>query len=174
MIYVIEHAIANYGSVATLRASTQELDFVPPAAWYSLGADEARRYMASRVLVRSTRPMPRFVANVAVQYFSLGIDDVIRIGDLDTTMDLQALDAELLDHQVHANGYLCVDTGRYRTDGSDVRVRRSQLTYAVPGDSMLAILTATAAEEDWDAIEPEITMMEDGWLTTTTPTSGYS
>ncbi|GAB08414.1 hypothetical protein GOARA_011_00300 [Gordonia araii NBRC 100433] len=172
MIYVMEHAIANYGSVATLRASTPELDFVPPLAWYYLGVEEAHRYMASRVLLRSSDPPPPFVPNVAIQYFSLGITEVIRVGELDTTMDLQALGAEVVDHEVGRDGYLCVDSGTYSADGQDLQVRRSQLTYSVPGDSMLAVFTATATVDEWGAVELEISTMEDSWLAVTIPTSG--
>ncbi|GAB08413.1 acetyltransferase [Gordonia araii NBRC 100433] len=172
MIYVVEHVVANYGGDPQLRANTSELDFALPSAWYDLGVGEAHRYMASRVLLRSSEPTPPFVPNVAIQYISLGITEVIRVGELDTTMDLHALDAEVIDHEVRCGGYLCVDTGTYSTDGFEVKTRRSQLTYSVPGDSMLAILTATAALDGWDAVELEIATMEDGWLTATIPTDG--
>ncbi|MCR5978184.1 acetyltransferase [Gordonia jinghuaiqii] len=177
MISAIEYAIVNLGSTATLRASTPELDFVPPAAWYDLDNDTAHKSMASRVLLRSENPTPVFASNVVIQYFDLGQCDVIRLSEIDTTLDISALDeAHVLNHAADLDGYSCVDDGTYQADGTDLRIRRAQLSYATAsGNSMLSIFTATTTETTWPTTEPEIKEMETRWLRkTTNPTSSAS
>lgn len=175
MISAIEYAIVNLGSTATLRASTPALEFLPPAAWYDLDNEEAHDSMASRVLLRSESPIPAFASNVVIQYFDLGQCEVVRLSEIDTTLDISALEQSVvLDHTVDLDGYLCVDEGTYRTGGFDLRVRRAQLAYSTAqGTSMLAILTATTSESAWDSTQSEITEMETRWLQkTTNRTSG--
>lgn len=170
MISAIEYAIVNLRSTAILRASTPELDFVPSAAWYDLDSDSAHKSMASRVLLRSESPTPPFVSNVVIQYFDVGQCEVIRLSEIDTTLDISALkDAVVLDHAVASDGYLCVDDGTYRSEGFDLRIRRAQMAYPSPqGASMLAMFTATTSESAWDSTQSEITEMETRWLQRTT------
>ncbi|MEE3850026.1 acetyltransferase [Gordonia sp. LSe1-13] len=140
-----------------------------------MDTEAAHAAMASRVLLRSETPVPPFVANVAIQYFSLDTTEVIRLSEIDTSLDISALgDATILEHTVDRDGYLCIDDGTYTSDDNALRVRRSQMTYRLPdGQSALSILTATTTVSVWDAIESEIKEMEDQWLTTTAvPTSG--
>jgi hypothetical protein len=175
VISAIEYAIVNLGSTATLRASTPESNFAPPAAWYDLDNDTAHKSMASRVLLRSESPTPAFVSNVVIQYFDLGKCEVIRLSEIDTTLDIAALpEAVVLDHTVESGGYLCVDDGTYRAGDLELRIRRAQVAYPTPqGTSILAIFTATSTQSAWNTVEYEITEMEERWLQkTTNPTSG--
>ncbi|WP_238420610.1 acetyltransferase [Gordonia sp. 'Campus'] len=170
MISAIEYAIVKYGATATLEASTPALDFIPPAAWYDLDSGTAHKSMASRVLLRSESPAPAFASNIVIQYFDLGPCEPIRLSDIDTTLDISALDdAVVLEHTVGAGGYLCVDDGTYRAEEFSLRIRRCQLSYQTGQDSsMLSIFTATTPEESWATSEPEITEMEALWLRKTT------
>ncbi|MDS1114097.1 acetyltransferase [Gordonia westfalica] len=177
MISAVEYAVVNLGAIATLRASTPQLDFLAHHSWYDLDVDSAHRSMASRVLLRSESPEPDFTSNLVIQHFSLGRTEVVRLSELDTTLDIAALgDAVVLNHAVDLNGYLCVDDGTYRADGFQLFVRRSQLAYAsADGKSMLSILTATTPEQTWMTTNSEITEMEGRWLQTiTNTTSGAS
>lgn len=175
MISAIEYAIVNLGSSATLRASKPELDFLPPAAWYDLDTDTAHKSMASRVLLRSENPTPAFVSNVVIQYFDLGQCEVIRLSEIDTTLDISALEeSAVLNHTVASDGYLCIDDGTYRAGAFDLRIRRAQLAYLTADrTSMLAMFTATATDSTWNTVDSEIREMEERWLQkTTNRTSG--
>ncbi|ROZ99291.1 acetyltransferase [Gordonia sp. OPL2] len=174
MIAATEYAIARYGCTVTLCATTELLDFAPPAAWYDLDSRSAHDAMASRVLLRSVDPIPRFVPNVAIQYFDLGATDVIDLAEIDTGFDIGALDGgTILSHAVTPDGRLSVDEGTYHAGEAELRVRRSQLAYVTTaGDSMLSILTATAAVSDWDSADYEIKDMEESWLKVTTQSTG--
>ncbi|GAA3704237.1 acetyltransferase [Gordonia hankookensis] len=174
MIAATEYAIARFGCTVTLCATTESLDFTPAPGWYELDAESAHAAMASRVLLRSATPTPRFVPNVAVQYFDLGQTDVIDLAEIDTGFDIGALDSgRILTSDVRPDGNLSVDEGTYRADGEGLRVRRSQLAYLTPvGHSMLSIVTATTAVDDWDSTEFEIRDMEERWIRTTIPASG--
>ncbi|MXP21896.1 acetyltransferase [Gordonia sp. HNM0687] len=176
MISVIEYAIVNLGAPATLRATTPSLDFTPPPAWYDLDTDRAHAASASRVLLRSETPTPPFVSNVAIQYFNLDTTQVIRLSEIDTTLDIAALGgATILGHETEYDGYLCSDEGIYTAADNNLRVRRSQLSYQTPdGSAALTIFTATTTLARWDTVETEIKEMEHQWLTTTIPTSGVN
>lgn len=170
VISAIEYGIVNYGATATLRATTPELYFLPGDAWYDLDSDAAHNAMASRVLLRSEARPPVFVSNVVVQYFTLGRNDIIRLSEIDTTLDITALeDAVVLGHTSSLNGYRCTDEGTYTADNLELRVHRSQIAYATAnGDSALSIFTGTTPGSEWEQIEQEITEMEDRWLKTIT------
>lgn len=174
MIAALEHVIANYGGSVTLHATTPESDFVASPAWYDLEPDKAHQASASRILLRSEADTPEFVSNIAVQLFSFEISHAIKLGDLDTTLDILALpEATVLSHDVGRDGYLCTDEGAYTTDDLDLRVRRSQVAFnTVDGRSALSVFTGTTLTKHWDDVAKEILEMEERWLMKAAPTNG--
>ncbi len=175
MISALEYAIANFGSVATLVATTPDQNFTPASAWFDLDTESAHSASASRIILRSDLARPRFVANIAVQYFSFEDADAIRLGDLDTTLDIGALPAStILSHDLDLDGYMCIDEGTYAADGHDLRVRRVQVAFRTPADgkSALSIFTGTTTVDQCVDISQEIIEMEERWLKKTIQTSG--
>ncbi|GAC53596.1 hypothetical protein [Gordonia amicalis] len=175
MIAALEYALVNFGSVATLVATTRDQDFVSPPAWYDWDAEAAHVAGASRVLIRSKEPPPQFAANIAIQYFRFDTGDAIRLGDLDTALDIAALpESTPLAHHVDVDGYLCRDEGTYTSNGLALRVLRVQAAFSTPmdGKSALSIFTATTTSDTWYDIEQEILEMEKHWLARTIHNSG--
>lgn len=170
MIAAIEYVIVNHGVPAKLHAVTPELEFVPSVSWYDMESEAAQQASASRVLLRPEEPLPPFVANVVIQYFSLGDVPPVPVGDLDTTLDFTPLDAaEILSHQVLDHGSRCVDDAEYTSDGIDLRVQRTQMAYQMADfGSALAIYTATTTRAAWNELERDIIEMEEKWRTRTT------
>jgi len=164
-----EYAIANFAATAELRATSAELTFNPPPAWYDLETSAAHGAMASRVLLRAEMPPAMFVSNVVVQYFTLGDIEPVRLSVLDTSLDITALPhATVIGHTVDRDGYFCTDDGVYTAQDTELRVRRAQLAYRTPtGQSALTIFTATTTVSAAETVQSEIREMEDQWLTTT-------